>query len=63
MSAFDIVDTFEDGGGDKLDLVEARCETWNGCFFVIVSGDAEPLADWLQPLLQRTANYDFSSIR
>lgn len=59
----DIVENFEEGGGDKLDLVEARCETWNGCIFVNVSGDAEPLADWLQPLLQRTANYDFSSIR
>ena len=42
----DFVENFEDGSGDKLDLVEARCETWNDCIFVNVSGNAEPLADW-----------------
>ena len=57
------MDKFDDGGGDKLDLVPVRTETWNGCIFVNVSGDAEPLEDWLQPLLERTTQYDFSSIR
>ena len=57
------VDTFEDGGGEKLDLMAVRCETWNGCIFVNVSGDAEPLLDWLQPMLARTKNYDFSQIQ
>ncbi len=63
FSGADQIDRFEDGGGPKLDLVEARCETWNGCIFVNVSGTAEPLLDWLRPMLNRTKNYDYSSIR
>ena len=59
----DQVDRFEDGGGPLLDLVSVRVETWNGCIFVNVSGDAEPLADWLAPLTRRTGAYDFSAIR
>ena len=63
FSGPNVVDKFEDGGGDKLDLMEVRVETWNGCIFANVSGDAEPLLDWLKPLLDRTQAYDFSSIR
>ena len=63
FSGPDIVDKFEDGGGDKLDLKEVRVGTWHGCIFVNISGDAEPLEVWLEPLLERTGNYDFSSIR
>ena len=59
----DLVDRFDDGGGAKLDLVPVRVETWNGCIFANVSGDAEPLADWLAPLVRRTGPYDFSAIR
>ena len=59
----DKLDKFENGGGDKLDLMPVRVEVWNGCIFVNISGDAEPVAEWLRPLLQRTANYDFSAIR
>ncbi len=59
----DQVDRFENGGGDKLDLVPVRTKVWNGCIFVNVSGDAEPLQSWLAPLLQRTGAYDFSAIR
>lgn len=59
----DVTDTFKDGGGPLLDLIPVRCETWNGCIFVNISGDAEPLEDWLAPLLARTAGYDFSAIR
>ena len=58
-----ITDTFSDGGGPDLDLIEARCETWNGCIFVNVSGDCEPLMDWLSPMLERTSGHDFSKIR
>lgn len=58
-----VIDKFEDGGGDKLDLMAVRVETWNGCIFANVSGDAEPLDAWLEPLLKRTGNYDFSAIR
>ncbi|WP_306115368.1 MULTISPECIES: aromatic ring-hydroxylating dioxygenase subunit alpha [unclassified Roseovarius] len=63
FSGPNVVDKFEDGGGDKLDLIEIRVETWNGCIFANVSGDAEPLLDWLHPLLERTGQYDFSAIR
>ena len=59
----DVSETFADGGGEKLDLVAVRCEVWNGCIFVNISGDAEPLLDWLAPLLERTPAYDFSAIR
>ena len=59
----DRIDRFDNGGGEKLDLVPARVETWNGCIFVNLSGDAEPLAAWLAPLLRRAAAYDFSAIR
>ncbi len=58
----DIIDKFEDGGGDKLDLMAVRIETWNGCIFANVSGNAEPLDTWLEPLLERTGSYDFASI-
>ena len=56
-------DVLKGGGGPKLDLLEARCENWNGCLFVNVSGDAEPVEQWLAPMLDRTKNYDFSKIR
>lgn len=63
FSGPNVTDTFRDGGGEKLDLVPVRCETWNGCVFVNVSDDAEPLEDWLRPMLERTPGYDFSAIR
>ena len=63
FSGPDIVDRFENGGGDKLDLVPVRVETWNGCIFANVSGDAEPLDAWLAPFLSRTKAYDYSAIR
>ena len=59
----DQVDKLENGGGEQLDLIPVRTETWNGCIFVNVSDDAEPLGDWLAPLLARTKAYDFSTIR
>ncbi len=59
----DTMDKFENGGGDKLDLMPVRVEVWNGCIFVNISGDAEPVNEWLAPLLNRTTNYDFSAIR
>lgn len=57
------VDRFADGGGDQLDLVPVRVARWNGCIFVNISGDAEPLDQWLAPLIARTGVYDFSAIR
>ncbi len=56
-------DVIKGGGGPKLDLIEVRCENWNGCLFVNISGDVEPVQQWLAPMLDRTKNYDFSAIR
>ncbi len=57
------IDRFaEAGGGEQLDLRQVRTETWNGCIFVNLSGKAEPLEEWLAPMLARTQNYDFSQI-
>lgn len=50
-------------GDDRLDLLGIRCEVWNGCIFVNLSGDAEPLLDWLSPMLTRLKQFDFSPIR
>ena len=63
FSGPDQIDRFEHGGGELLDLMEVRTETWNGCIFVNVSGDADPLLTWLSPMLKRTVGYDFSSIK
>ncbi len=56
-------DRFTDGAGPDLDLLAVRTEIWNGCIFLDLSGEAGALADWLQPMLQRTSSYDFSRIR
>ena len=56
-------DVLKGEGGPLLDLVEVHCENWNGCLFVNISGDAESVEQWLAPMLARTQNYDFSSIR
>ncbi len=59
----DRVDRFEDGGGEQLDLMAVRAETWNGCVFVNISGDAEPLERWLAPLTRRITAYHLAAIR
>lgn len=56
-------DVVKNGGGPTLDLMQVRCDVWHDCVFVNVSGDAQPLYEWLSPLLKKTVNYDFSSLR
>ncbi len=51
------------GEGSGLDLLPVRCESWNGCHFVNVSGGARKLSEWLRPMLKRTGAFDFSVIR
>ena len=63
FSTPDMVDKFADGGGEKLDLIQVRTEIWNGCIFVNISGDADPLEGWLKPMLTRCADYDFGAIK
>ncbi len=56
-------DSFNDGGGDKLDLLEVRCDSYHGCVFVDLSGTAAPLHDWLAPLTDALSGYDLSALR
>lgn len=56
-------DVIKNGGGPALDLVQVRCEVWNDCVFVNLSGDAQSLQEWLSPMLKKTEHYDFSSLR
>ena len=56
-------DVPKNGGGPLLDLIQVRCDVWNDCIFVNVSGDAQPLGQWLMPMLNKTKNYDFTKLR
>ncbi|NER82353.1 MAG: aromatic ring-hydroxylating dioxygenase subunit alpha [Leptolyngbya sp. SIO1D8] len=44
-------------------LVPIRCEQWLDMVFVNLSGDAPPLATYLQPITDRWSGYDFSLLR
>ena len=57
------LERFENGEAEELALYPIRCEAWNGCHFVDLSGQAPALLTWLDPMLKRTSAYDFSHIR
>ena len=42
-------------------LPEVRCETWNGWVFVNLDGEAEPLLEFLGPLVEHLEPYDFGA--
>jgi phenylpropionate dioxygenase-like ring-hydroxylating dioxygenase large terminal subunit len=42
-------------------LPEVRCDTWNGWVFVNLDGAAEPLDEYLGPLAEHLAAYDFAA--
>ncbi len=44
-----------------IGLPEVRCATWNGWVFVNFDGRAEPLEEYLAPLTEHLAAYDFES--
>ena len=44
-------------------LIPIRCEQWLDLVFVNLSGDAPPLAEYLQPVIERWSAYDFSLLR
>jgi len=46
-----------------LGLKPVRLDSWAGLLFVNLTGDAPALADWLRPLTDRWADYDFSTLR
>ena len=50
-------------GGEKLDLIPVRTEEFFGCLFVNVSGGADPLDEWMAPVLDQLKGYDLSAIR
>lgn len=56
-------DTHE--GFDRADkgLVPIRCQQWLDMVFVNLSGDAAPLEEYLQPVIERWSNYDLSLLR
>ncbi|MEM6254272.1 MAG: aromatic ring-hydroxylating dioxygenase subunit alpha [Cyanobacteria bacterium P01_D01_bin.156] len=47
----------------KHGLLPIRCEQWLDMIFVNLSGDAPPLTDYLQPVIERWADYDLSLLR
>lgn len=56
-------ETFREGGGSTLDLIPVRLSEFYGCLFVNVSGSAEPLESWMQPVVDSLAGYDLAAIR
>jgi len=48
---------------ETLGLKPVRLDSWAGLLFVNLTGDAPALADWLRPLTDRWADYDFSKLR
>ena len=44
-------------------LIPIRCEQWLDLVFVNISGDAPPLREYLQPVIERWSGYDFSLLR
>ena len=56
-------DTFKDGGGDLLNLIPVRVAEFHGCLFANISGTADPLEFWMQPVLDQLEGFDLSSIR
>jgi choline monooxygenase len=51
----------KDGSGPNL--IPVRTEMWHDFVFVNISGDAPPLADFLDPMAGRLDGYDMSTIR
>mgnify|MGYP001037215286 CR=1 FL=1 len=56
-------DSYEGFDRASKNLRSIRCEQWLDLVFVNLSGDAPPLEDYLKPITDRWANYDFSLLR
>ena len=56
-------DSYEGFDRDKRGLQPIRCDQWLDLIFVNLSGDAPPLAEYLQPVRDRWAMYDLSLLR
>ena len=47
----------------RADLSPIRTGLWHDWIFVNLSGDAEPLENYLEPIIRRIDGYDFSSLK
>ena len=56
-------DTYEGFDRDSKSLKPIRCEQWLDLVFVNLSGDAPPLEEYLQPVMERWSTYDLSQLR
>jgi len=56
-------DTYEGFDRTAKGLVPIRCEQWLDMVFVNLSGDAPPLKEYLQPIVERWSIYDLTQLR
>ena len=56
-------DVLKEGGGDSLNLVPVRTAEFHGCIFVNISGTADPLEQWMAPVIDSLSGFDLSAIR
>ncbi len=56
-------DTYEGFDRTERGLKPIRCEQWLDLVFVNFSGDAPPLKEYLQPVIERWSGYDLSLLR
>ncbi|MBE9059591.1 aromatic ring-hydroxylating dioxygenase subunit alpha [cf. Phormidesmis sp. LEGE 11477] len=56
-------DTCEGFNRTEKGLMPIRCEQWLDMIFVDLSGEAPPLAAYLQPMIERWSGYDFGLLR
>ena len=57
------LDTYEGFDRDNKNLNSIRCQQWLDLIFINLSGDAPPLLDYLQPVIERWSVYDLDALR
>ena len=56
-------DTYEGFDRPSKNLQSIRCEQWLDLIFINLAGNAPPLKDYLQPVIDRWSDYDLSLLR
>ncbi|MEO0349192.1 MAG: aromatic ring-hydroxylating dioxygenase subunit alpha [Cyanobacteria bacterium P01_A01_bin.15] len=56
-------DSYSGFDRDRSGLIPIRCEQWLDLVFVNLSGDAPPLAEYLQPVRERWSDYNLGLLR
>ena len=59
----DQLDRLDTKNFPEPNLYRIRCEHWNDCYFINISGNTIPLLDWLQPMLAKMPHHDLSNIQ